>query len=71
MFVPVVAGQPAHLWLGILLLLMLGFQLGTGKRWIRVPFAYHRKNGWAMAVVAALHAFWGLGLWFFNFRIGL
>ncbi|HRY13742.1 MAG TPA: hypothetical protein P5309_09235 [Syntrophomonadaceae bacterium] len=70
MYVPIVAGQPAHLWLGLLLLLMLAFQLGTGKRWIRVPFVYHRRNGWVMAIIAALHAFWGLGIWFFNFRIG-
>lgn len=70
MSVPLVAGKPAHLWLGLLLLLMVAFQVGTGKRWIKVPFTYHRKNGWAMAAAAVLHAFWGLGIWFFDFRIG-
>jgi len=67
MDVPIVAGQPAHLWLGLLLLLMLTFQLGTGKRWIKVPFTYHRKNAGAMALVAALHAFWGAGHLVFKF----
>ncbi len=70
MFVPVIAGQPAHLWLGLALIIMLTFQMLTGKRWLKVPFSYHRKNGWAIAAIAALHAFWGLGIWFFNFRIG-
>jgi len=70
MFVPIVAGKPVHVWLGLVLLLLLAFQILTGKRWVKVPFAYHRKNGWLMAIVALVHAFWGLGIWFGGFSIG-
>jgi len=70
MFVPIVAGRPLNVWLGFVLLFLLIFQIMTGKRWIKVPFVYHRKNGWLMAIVAFIHAFWGIGIWFLGFRIG-
>lgn len=70
MIVPLLFGKPLNVWLGILLLLLLTFQILSGKRWIQVPFVYHRRNGLLISVVVALHAFYGLGIWFFGFQIG-
>jgi len=69
MIVPMIAGKPLHVWLGIILLLQVIFQVSTGKLWLKVPFIYHRKNGILLALVASVHAFFGLGIWFLNFRI--
>ena len=70
MFIPLIAGKPLTLWLGIILLAQVTFQVLTGKRWIKVPFVYHRQNGLLIAIVAAVHAFMGLGVWFLGFKIG-
>ncbi|MCX5779752.1 MAG: hypothetical protein NTV45_02815 [Firmicutes bacterium] len=56
------------MWLGIILLLQVIFQVSTGKLWLKVPFIYHRNNGMLLALVAVVHAFYGLGIWFFNFK---
>lgn len=69
MYVPLVAGKPLHLWLGLILLLLLIFQVLTGKRIIKLPFAYHRGNAMAIIFIAILHAYFGIGIWFFNFQI--
>lgn len=43
------------LLLGIANLLLLLFQLLTGKHWIKVPLGTHRKTGVTLVVVAAVH----------------
>jgi hypothetical protein len=69
MYVPLIAGKPLHLWLGMILFLLLIFQIMTGKRWIKLPFACHRGNAIAIFLLALVHAFYGIGIWFFNFQI--
>ena len=69
MYVPLIAGQPLHLWLGIILFILLIFQVMTGKRWLKLPFAYHRGNSMAIVLIAILHAYFAIGVWFFNFQI--
>ncbi|MEN6349404.1 MAG: hypothetical protein ABFD08_08450 [Syntrophomonas sp.] len=70
MYIPLIAGKPLNLWLGIVLIFLVAFQVLTGKRWIPVPFVYHRANGWIIAVVGLVHAFLGLGIWLLGFKIG-
>jgi len=41
---------------GIINLVLLLFQLSTGKRWIKVSFATHRKSGIALVISAVIHA---------------
>jgi len=65
--VPTVLGKPINIWEGILLILLLAFQLSSGLRLIRVPLKYHKLNGILIFTVAMTHAFFGLGVWFFGF----
>lgn len=69
MYVPLLFGKPINVWLGILLMVLVTLQILSGKRLIKLPFSFHRRNGIAIAIVAAVHAFFGLGIWFFNLPI--
>lgn len=66
MFVPLLWGKPMNVWLGILLIVLLTLQILSGKRLIKLPFSFHRRNANLIAVVAIAHAFFGLGIWFFT-----
>lgn len=41
--------------LGILNLLLILFQLSSGRRWIKVPFGVHKRTGMLLFFSAALH----------------
>ena len=69
MYVPLLWGKPINVWLGILLIVLLTLQILSGKRLIKLPFSFHGRNAILIAVVAALHSFFGLGIWFFNLPI--
>ncbi|HBP63133.1 MAG TPA: hypothetical protein DD730_02410 [Desulfosporosinus sp.] len=69
MFVPLLWGKPLHLWLGIVLMVLVTLQILSGKRLIKLPFSFHKRNAMFIALVAVVHAFFGLGIWFFNFPI--
>lgn len=62
MRIPILLGQPLHLWLGILLLLMIVFQIVVAKRILKVPFKWHRIVGYLILFVALLHGFIAFGL---------
>lgn len=62
MRIPILLGQPLHLWLGILLLLMIIFQIAVAKRILKVPFKWHRIVGYLVLFVALLHGFIAFGL---------
>jgi len=51
-----IGGVSLILLLGILNLALLGFQLCTGRHWIRVPLRYHRTCGTVLVASAVLHA---------------
>jgi len=69
MSVPVIFGFPLHLWLGLLLLLLLTFQVLTGKRIIKLPFTWHRGNAVLITVTAVIHAFIALGVNLWGFAL--
>lgn len=60
----IIYGKPLILWLGLVLLILLTFQILTGARIIKVPFNYHRKNGYLLGLIAVIHALVGIRLWF-------
>lgn len=62
MTVPIILGAPLHLWLGILLFILLLFQIAVAKKILRVPFKWHRVTGYIILVLAAIHGFIGVGL---------
>jgi desulfoferrodoxin (superoxide reductase-like protein) len=41
--------------LGIINLALCGFQVATGRRWIKVKIAVHRRTGQALLALAAVH----------------
>jgi hypothetical protein len=45
---------------GLLLVLMLLFQVLTGSKKLTVNFRYHRINGYAILIVGLFHAFLGI-----------
>ena len=51
-----IAGVSIILLLGILNLILLVFQLSSGRRWIKVSFAVHRTTGAILFTSAVLHA---------------
>jgi hypothetical protein len=41
--------------LGIINFILLVLQIATGKRWINIPFAWHKRGAIALAIGAVLH----------------
>jgi len=50
-----IAGVPLILFLGLINMILILFQLSTGLRWIKAPFRMHRRTGMILFVSAALH----------------
>lgn len=69
MYVPLILGKPITVWLGILLIVLLTLQILSGKHLIKLPWTFHRRNAMVIILIAVLHAFFGLGVWFFNFPV--
>ena len=58
--VPAVPGERSPLagtvlGLGVLNLLLCGFQVATGRRWIKVKIAIHRRTGQTLLALALIH----------------
>ena len=62
--IPFFHGKPINIWFGIVLAVMISFQLLTGLRVIKVPTSVHRWNGNGIFAVAAAHGLIGLMVWF-------
>jgi hypothetical protein len=50
-----IAGVSLIVILGLVNLLLVLFQIATGKRWISVPFSWHRGGGVVLLVGALIH----------------
>lgn len=70
MIIPVIFGQPIHLWFGIVLFLMLLFQVLIAKKVVPVPFKWHRVLGYVILASAFFHGLAGIGLRFGFFSLG-
>lgn len=62
MRIPIIMGLPLHLWLGILLFLLIVFQILTAKKILPVPFKWHRRMGYVILILAILHGSMAVGL---------
>lgn len=70
--VPLVAGKPLHIWLGIILIPLLATQIILGVLMIKGRvnlLRAHKIFAILIALTALIHLFYGLGIWFFNFII--
>ncbi|MCJ7810912.1 MAG: hypothetical protein MUP62_01750 [Dehalococcoidia bacterium] len=73
MTVPIVFDKPINIWLGLVLIALLLVQITSGilmTRGKHALFVPHVTNACLIAVVAAIHAYYGIGVWFFDFRYG-
>jgi hypothetical protein len=71
--VPIVFDKPLNVWLGLILAALLVAQVTSGilmVRGRRVLFIPHVVNAGLITVVVSVHAFLGIGIWFFDFRYG-
>lgn len=50
-----IAGVSLVLILGIVNLVLVLFQVSTGKKWLRVNFAWHRRLGLVLLLTAIAH----------------
>ncbi|NTW73129.1 MAG: hypothetical protein HGA49_12940 [Eubacteriaceae bacterium] len=63
MKIPIILGQPLHLWLGLLLFSIVVFQILVAKKILPVPFIWHRRMGYVILVLAVIHGFMAIGLY--------
>ena len=68
MRVPIILGLPLHFWLGVILLMLIVFQVLIGRRIIKIPFKWHKIMGYSILVLAFIHGTIGAGLLFGVFR---
>ena len=71
--VPVIFDKPLNIWLGLILATLLVVQVTSGilmARGRRALFVPHITNAALIAIVVGVHAFFGIGIWFFDFRYG-
>ena len=62
MRIPIILGQPLHLWLGILLFLLVIFQIVVAKRILKIPFKWHHIGGYVILLLAIMHGLIAIGL---------
>lgn len=61
--IPIIFGFPLHLWLGILLFILIVFQIAVAKKILPVPFKWHRITGYFILLLAIIHGLVGIGLY--------
>ena len=62
MKIPIILGLPLHLWLGIILFLLIIFQIAVAKKVLPVPFKWHRIMGYVILLLAIFHGTIAVGL---------
>ncbi len=70
--VPLIFDKPIYVWLGIILLFLVALQIILGLMMVHGRpelLRYHKINAALIVLVIVFHALYGLGVWFFNFRI--
>ena len=62
---PLLFTKPLHVWLGMLLFLLILFQIGLGTRIIKLPFWIHTKINWIVILtLGIIHGFYGFEIYF-------
>ena len=62
MRIPILLDQPLHLWLGILLFILVVFQIVVAKKILKIPFKWHRTTGYVILLLAIIHGSIAVGL---------
>lgn len=64
MKIPIIFGLSLPIWGGILLFLLIAFQIVNGLGLIKVPQKIHIITAFIILALGIIHAVLGLGLWF-------
>lgn len=64
MKIPIILGLSAPIWGGILLFLLIVFQIFNGIGIIKIPQKIHIITAFIILAFGIIHAVLGLGLWF-------
>ena len=67
--IPSFFGQPLYLWVGLLLGTLVVLQILIAKRWLKVPFVWHRRNGWLILFVGMFHGFLAISAYVFHVKV--
>jgi len=70
--VPIIFGKPANIWGGMILFSLIMIQIYLGIVMARGNFKvlrYHKAIAASIFVLAVFHAYYGIGLTFFGFKI--
>ncbi len=70
MVIPTILGLSVPIWGGIVLFLLIVFQMLTGMHKIKVPPKTHKIVAFVLLGFGIMHAVVGLGVWFGWFVIG-
>ena len=72
--VPLIFGKGLNIWLGLVLFGLLTFQIISGLKLHKGAgylFRYHKFNALFLIIpVGLIHAYYGIGIWFFGFKYG-
>jgi len=61
--IPIIFGYPLHFWIGILLFILIIFQIVVAKKILPIPFKWHRITGYLILILAAIHALIATGIY--------
>jgi hypothetical protein len=70
MSIPIIFGLPLHVWSGILIFLLLLLQVGIGKKIIKIPFKWHKRNAVLIVCLAIIHGFAGVSIYLGILHVG-
>ena len=62
MKIPIVMGQPLHLWLGVISVFIIIFQISIAKKILPLPFRWHRIMGYVLLLLVIIHGSIAIGL---------
>jgi hypothetical protein len=71
--IPFIFDKPINVWMGLILLMAVLFQTVTGiylKNGIFKLRRYHLANAVIILIAILVHAYYGIGYWFFGFNYG-
>ena len=70
MSLPVIIGLPLPILGGILLFVLIVFQILVGMKIVKLSITWHKWIAFAILLLAVLHAVGALGIWFGWISIG-
>jgi hypothetical protein len=70
MVIPSILGLSVPIWGGIVLFLLIVFQILSGMRKIKVPPKTHKIIAFVLLGFGIMHAIVGVGIWFGWFSLG-